>query len=107
MKGQEKGHWAVKLLKTFKYLCAITLVVVFTFEALQSVTKLKDEKMTFTSVTQIEPNFTFPSVTVCVANDETFTGGPQNNVWPSPQKYQIEFPFAKLGYISDSKYIDG
>ena len=107
MKGQAKTHWVVKLLNTFKCLSAITLVTVFAFEALQSVTKLKEDKMTFTSVTQIEPNFTFPSVTVCIANDETFTGGPQNSAWPSKQKYEIDFPFDKLGYISDSKYIEG
>ena len=96
-----------KVLKSLKYICALVLLAIFSIQALTSITKIKSEKMAFTSTTQVEPQFTFPSLTICIAGKAEFAGGRSNPKWPKSDQFKPEFPFKTMGYVSDSKFVDG
>ena len=97
-----------KVLKSLKYICALVLLAIFSVEALTSITKIKSEKMAFTSTTQVEPLFTFPSLTICIAGEAEFAGGRFNDAqWPQPDQFKVDFPFKIMGYVSDSKFVEG
>ena len=84
-----------KVLKSLKYIVALVLLAIFTIQALTSINKVKSEKMAFTSTTQVEPLFTFPSLTICIAGEA------------EPDQFKVDFPFKIMGYVSDSKFVEG
>ena len=95
-------------LKSLKYIVALVLLAIFTIQALTSINKVKSEKMAFTSTTQVEPLFTFPSLTICIAGEAEFAGGRFNDAqWPQPDQFKVDFPFNTMGYVSDSKFVEG
>ena len=97
-----------KVLKSLKYIVALVLLAIFTIQALTSINKVKSEKMAFTSTTQVEPLFTFPSLTICIAGEAEFAGGRFNDAqWPQPDQFKVDFPFKIMGYVSDSKFVEG
>ena len=96
------------VLKSLKYIVALVLLAIFTIQALTSINKVKSEKMAFTSTTQVEPLFTFPSLTICIAGEAEFAGGRFNDAqWPQPDQFKVDFPFKIMGYVSDSKFVEG
>lgn len=103
---QSKAKCMMKLLKSMKYICAGILLAIFASQALTSYTKIKSGKMSFTSSSQYERMFTFPSLTICETMNAEFTGGMQNNQWPKPDRYNVAFPFKNIGYVSDSKFAE-
>ena len=81
-----------KVLKSLKYIVALVLLAIFTIQALTSINKVKSEKMAFTSTTQVEPFFTFPSLTICIAGEAEFAGGRFNDAqWPQPDQFKVNF----------------